>query len=54
MYPRGKEGKDRFVSLYLECVSAQSFAQHQKIKAEVEISISEHGDDHFSHRIKCK
>ncbi|KAL1561388.1 hypothetical protein AAHA92_04099 [Salvia divinorum] len=37
VYPRRNSSrpKGRFVSMYLECVSAKSFAQHQKINAEV-------------------
>ncbi|XP_042064176.1 MATH domain and coiled-coil domain-containing protein At3g58250-like [Salvia splendens] len=54
VYPKGNDSgaKGRFVSVYLECVSAKSFAQHQKIKAEVEIRIGETDDGHFSYYSK--
>lgn len=59
VYPEGNDSdaKGRFVSVYLECVSAKSFAQHQKVKAEVEIRIREYEDSGYSytiHYITCK
>ncbi|KAL1561395.1 MATH domain and coiled-coil domain-containing protein-like protein [Salvia divinorum] len=56
VYPEGNasQAKGRFVSVYLECVSAKSFDQHQKIKAEVWICIEPKIKTNRNPFIPCK
>lgn len=55
VHPKGNSStaKGRFVSIFVECVAAKSFAPYQKVKAEVFIRIK-HKLDNVHHTRTCK